>query len=440
MLHFCTRLLVVGLVLVSFSWAQPGIQKLLSSGLRYQVDTTGKHYVQVTALNQTWIKFTELNPNSTVFGDTVGSAFDISLRRTRFQVIAPLNNKFFFYAQLGQNNFNYLSSRKSGFFLHDAVTELSIKPGILSIGAGLNAWTGPLRYSSPSVGVIMGADAPIYQQTTADISDQFLRKLGIYAKGYLSKLEYRVSLDKPMAIQQMSGYSMPVPGGNAGFSPLAPKLQTTGYLAWHFHDTEQHLTPYSTGTYLGKKRIFNIGAGWLFQPDAMMKVASDGKRSFSNLLQIGGDVVLDLPINKDKGTDVTAYAAALYTDYGKNFLRMVGVNNPANGGGIYSGYGNAFPMNGTGFTGYFQTGYKFRNGLLKSWGTLQPYISAQISDFDGLNDLMIVSHAGLNWLIYGHNLKMTLDWQNRPVYTSSAGKITAGSRKNQIVLQMQAFF
>ena len=61
--------------------------------------------------------------------------------------------------------------------MHDAVAEYQAVKNKLSLGGGISGWSGLARYASPSAGTIMGIDAPIFEQATADITDQFLRKL-----------------------------------------------------------------------------------------------------------------------------------------------------------------------------------------------------------------------------------------------------------------------
>jgi hypothetical protein len=53
---------------------------------------------------------------------------------------------------------------------------------------------------------------------------------------------------------------------------------------------------------------------------------------------------------------------------------------------------------------------------------------------------MTVFDVGLNWFIKGHTSKLTLDYQNRPVYDPASAPLVATSRKSQIVLQYQITF
>ena len=64
----------------------------------------------------------------------------------------------------------------------------------------MTGWSGLARFASPSIATTMMYDAPLFEQATNDVTDQFLRKLGVYAKGKISKLDYRVAISKPMNI------------------------------------------------------------------------------------------------------------------------------------------------------------------------------------------------------------------------------------------------
>ncbi|MBK8887144.1 MAG: hypothetical protein IPN46_11600 [Saprospiraceae bacterium] len=75
------------------------------------------------------------------------------------------------------------------------------------VGIGLSGWSGLARFSSPSTSTIMGLDAPLFQQATNDVTDQFLRKLGVFAKGKFNKLDYRISITQPFAFQKSPIYT-----------------------------------------------------------------------------------------------------------------------------------------------------------------------------------------------------------------------------------------
>lgn len=407
------------LLIQLFSHAQTGLQK--GNQLKINLNEDGNQFIKFTFLNQTWLRYTDANPGTTVNGYQQDHIFDIGLRRTRMQLFGQISPRVFFYTQFGMNNFTYNSKQFQGAFFHDAVSEFTVNEKWLSIGAGLTGWSGLARYASPSVGSILSTDAPLYQQTTNGATDQFLRKLSLYAKGKIGKLDYRLAISKPMAIQNAT-YTINPLSANSEFAPYPAKLQTQGYLMYQFLDQEENKIPYTTGTYLGKKKIFNLGAGFIYQPDAMWNLNSAGDTVKSDMLLLGADIFADLPLNKEKGTAFTGYLAANYFNLGNNYVRNIGVMNPANGTlgvSTFNGAGNAFPMIGTGLTFYAQLGYLMKKELLGN-GTLQFYAASQISDFDRLNSLVTMYEGGLNWLISGtHQSKISLNVQMRPVFNNA---------------------
>ncbi|SDK41373.1 hypothetical protein SAMN05421823_102676 [Catalinimonas alkaloidigena] len=413
--------------------------------IRLHLNNDGSHYVKATFLNQTWVRYNQSNPGTTVFGTPKAETFDIGLRRTRLQLYGQLTDRIFFYTQFGQNNFNYLSSRKVGAFFHDALTEYALAPGYVSVGAGLTAWSGLSRFASPSVGSILGMDAPLYQQATNDATDEFLRKLSLYAKGKAGKLDYRLALTQPMPIQTSNLFTA-LDSTFSNFSQRPPKKQYQGYFMYQFLDQEGNTTPYMTGSYLGTKRVFNLGAGFIAQPDAMwhrQRTGSGVGDTVSTDLRLWAvDVFYDTPLNPSAGTALTAYASFSHYDYGPGYLRMTGVMNPANGvvahQATLAGAGNAFPMYGTGQVYYAQVGYLTpRTWLGDDQGALQPYFALMYADYDRLQDGMAVTNLGVNWLLKGHTSKITLDWQNRPLFTRAG---VATGRRSQVTAQYQIYF
>lgn len=409
--------------------------------LKFNFNEDGSHYLKATLLNQVWLRYTENNPGTLVDGYAENETFDIGLRRTRMQVYGQVSDKVFFYTQIGTNNLNYISARKQGLFFHDALGEIKVKDNYLSIGAGLSGWSGLSRYASPSVGSILTMDAPIYQQATNDASDQFLRKYSIYAKGKLGKLDYRLALSKPMTIANSTVQGTAI-SNNALFSPKPPKIQTQAYVMYQFRDQESNLIPYNVGSYLGKKSVLNLGAGFIFQDKAMWHAENAGLDTvYSPLALLAVDVFYDYPLNTEKQTALTAYASFSVNDYGKNYIRNVGVMNPANGvnaNASLNGAGNAFPMLGTGNAAYAQIGYLFKKDLLGKMGTLQAFAASQYAHWDRLQSNMAMYELGFNWLIDGNRAKLSFNYQSRPIFKqNSSGDWIENSRKGMFVTQFQ---
>lgn len=417
--------------------------------LRLKLNDDGSHYLKFTFLNQVWLRYNDSNPGTTVMGERATNTFDIGLRRTRIQFYGQLTDHVFFYTQFGQNNFNFLSqnagNRKLMAFFHDALGEYKVwkQNDWLKLGAGLTIANGLSRFSQPSVTTIMTMDVPVFAQATVDQTDEFSRKLSVYARGQLGKFDYRVALSDPFPITT-NGAASPTIGPAATFSQTGHHKQYQGFFMYNFFDKESHVTPYMTGTYLGKKKVFNLEAGFISQQDATATSEDNGVTTrFHDMNLWSVALYYDAPLNADKGTALSAYAGYFDLDYGPNYLRYNGIMNPANGinNGPYAGsQGNAFPMFGTGKVLYAQIGYLMKKDMLGDVGTLMPYASLMSGDYDRLDDQMNVINVGVNWLIKGHNSKITLDYQSRPVFEADGNDLVKSMNKSQVVLQYQVFF
>ena len=422
------------------------VDKKMSEGLKFYMSKDSVSYVKVSVLGQFWARYNSNNPGSTVFGESQKAAYDFGIRRLRFSLTSQITNRFFFYTQVGLNNINTIAGRKQGLFIHDATAEVNAYKKYLTFGIGLNGWNGTSRYSSSSVGTILGMDLPTIEETTNDVMDQFGRKFGVYAKGKIGKVDYRFSVSKPFPVQTALSKvdELPLTEINRAYSSTrAPKVNTAGYVFYQFFDEESNQLPYMTGTYLGAKKILNVGAGFQFEKDAFWYHNNLLDTISAPLRQFGVDIFYDSYLNKEKGNAITAYVAYLNYFFGPNYIRNAGAMNMANGVnslGSFNGTGNNAPLIGTGNVFYTQFGYKFKNNLLGTWGTLQPYAAASVALYQKLNDPVNIFTVGINWLMLKHHSKLSLDYQSRPLfYPDGNGHITESksARRGQIVLQYQ---
>jgi len=414
--------------------------------MKLKLNEDGSHYLKWTFLNQVWLRYNDSNPGSTVLGDNAPQTFDIGLRRTRVQFFGQITDHVFFYTQFGQNNFNFLSNnqgnRKLQVFFHDALGEYKVwkDNDKLKLGGGLTIANGLSRFSQPSIGTIMTMDVPVFAQATVEQTDEFSRKLSIYARGQLGKFDYRIVLSDPFPITT-TGTAPPPIGASANFAQIGHHKQYQGFFIFNFFDKESHTTPYMTGTYLGKKKIFNLEAGFITQKDATWTTPDAGATTVYHPMNLWSVALFyDAPVDTEKGTALSAYAGYYNYDYGPNYLRYNGIMNPTNGivNGPYGGsQGNSFPMFGTGNVIYTQIGYLFKRDLLGDAGTLMPYASLMSAKYERLSDQMNVMAFGVNWLLKGHTSKLTLDYQNRPVFEAQGADLVKTSNKGQIVLQYQ---
>src|SRR5690349_18107796 len=229
--------------------------------MRLKLNDDGSHYLKWTFMNQVWLRYNDSNPGTTVMSEPAANTFDIGLRRTRIQFYGQLTDHVFFYTQFGQNNFNFLAqnagNRKLMAFFHDALGEYKVwkSKDLLKFGAGLTIANGLSRFSQPSVSSIMTMDVPVFAQATVDQTDEFSRKLSVYARGQVGKVDYRLVLSDPFPITTNGTSPSPVLTPNAAFAQRGHHKQYQGFFAYNFFDKEQHTTPYMTGTYLGKKKV-----------------------------------------------------------------------------------------------------------------------------------------------------------------------------------------
>jgi len=430
----------------------------LKDGLKiYTNNKDSSLFIKFNMNSQIWARFNENDPQTLINGRSQANTSDLSVRRIRFIVSGQLSDRITFFMQFGQNNLNYLSARKAGTFFHDITTDYAVIKKHLSLGFGLNGWNGPSRFSNISTSSILGLDPPGYQEVTNDTYDQFVRRLGIYAKGKLGKLDYRISAGKPFVIQTASGVD-PI-NTNSSYSTLPPNMVYQGYFMYQFLNQESNFGPSNAGTYLGAKKVFNLGGGFYYQKDAMFHQVNLKDNTtpgapalidtaYQDILLYAFDVFYDVPVNKEKGSAYSFYGCYSNYNYGNNFIKVSGPDNPATSSGNKNStnfnkasYGNAFPYLGTGQILYAQSAYKFKNNLLGNQGTLQVYADCQYSNYARLKDPMVVCDAGINWLINGNRAKFTINYQNRPFFQeNTSGDVNVTSRKGSLVLQYQVSF
>lgn len=430
--------------------------------LTLKLNESGSKYIRFITWHQFWITATQNNPgtkdvNGNLIDGTNGSkswSSDIALRRSRFLVVAQVSSRFLILSHWGINNQSFANGatspsgnnstatpanqgKKPTWFLHDAWTEYSIIPKKLHMGAGLLFWNGISRLSSHSTLNFMPLDAPIFNWPNIEASDQFARQFGVYAKGQLGRLDYRVALNKPF-VNGIKASEVKKDGEAKNI--FTENYAYSGYVNWMFLDKESNVLPYFVGSHLGTKNVCNLGFGWYHQNDASLyKTATDS--SYYGHTALGIDFFLDKSLNKEKGTAISVLATLYLLDYGPNYIRNIGILNehttPTPSETSYAGGGNAQPTIGTGTIGYVQAGYllpKFKNGT-----AFMPYITTTYKDFERLKDPSLQYGVGLNYFISGHNAKITAEFATRPVYKNTGSEIVRDGSRGQFTLQTQVF-
>jgi hypothetical protein len=419
---------------------------------KWNLNGDGSQYLKFGFLNQVQLRYEQNNPGSLIQGQPVDDTTDVGLRRTRLILQGQVTDRVYFYTQYGMNNFNFLTqqngNRHIASYFHDAFGELRLTQGHqMIVGGGLSMANGLSRFSSPSVSTIMTLDVPLAAQFNTERTSQFNRELGIYLRGQISKFRYRIvaSDSFPITTDGIANDGAISPTV-ANFAQVGHKKQYGGMFYWNFWDTEPLTNDYMQGTYLGKKDILNLESGFITEKNATWTGTSAADAQYHDMTHWSVAAFLDAAVDKVKETAISAYAGYFNFNYGPNYLRFNGNGqNSANGvgpGASVNGAGNTYPMFGTGDMVYAQIGYLLPKDLLGSNnGQLQPYASITSAKWDALHDQMNVFNAGFNWLIKGHNSKVTFDYQNRPVFNyNAANQIVKTSSRGQFVLQYQIAF
>jgi hypothetical protein len=414
------------------------------SGMKLNLNPEGSKYIRFIAWNQIWFRASQLNPGSAVGGEQTNTNYDIGARRIRMLAMAQVSNRYMILTHFGINNQTFINGGGSGssgtggygagkkpqIFFHDVWNEYAVilpskknKNTSLSLGGGLHYFMGVSRMTQASTLNFLTVDSPIFSWANIEASDQFARQFGLFAKGKLNRLEYRLALNKPFATNLVPTTEAAV--DNSGKTAFAK----TGYLEYHFWDIESNVLPYKVGTYLGTRKVFNVGAGFYTQPKGTRSLNNGSQKTHDvNLLAV--DAFMDLPLgNKDRNMAVTAYAGFFNYNFGPHYLRNIGIMNPAMASVDYSGSdrllsgaGNAQPMIGTGNIFYTQAGLLLPKYSEKPKVRVQPFAAFTHKDFEALPVGVNNFDMGANWLIDGHHAKITTQYSLRPGIEAISGK------------------
>lgn len=450
--------IIAGLLLASMAGFAQGSTDY-GSGLKFNLNEDGSKYMRMIAWNQVWFRSTEMNPGTMINGESATSSTDIGLRRLRMLFYAQISKRYMIVTHFGINNQTftnggsvsstgtggYGAGKKPGMFFHDAWNEYALvlpqadKKFSLSMGAGLHYYTGLSRMTMSSTLNYLAADAPIFNWPLIENSDQFARQIGLFAKGKYGHLEYRFAYNKPFATNltpaNATSDATAVAVDNSGNT----KWSKAGYVEYQFFDIESNLLPYKVGTYMGTKKVFNIGAGFYNAPDATRTmVDSEVKKHNINLFAV--DAFLDMPVGTKKGA-ITAYSVFYNYDFGPNYLRNLGIMNVGvadpsfTGQAALAGAGSGQPTIGTGTIWYTQAGFLIPDTHEKPKVRIQPFGAYTHKNFEALDKASSQFDIGANWFIDGHHAKITTQYSTRPVYTA----LNQSSSKGDFLVQLQIY-
>jgi hypothetical protein len=394
---FASLLLTIGLTGVQISKAQTN--DFGNPKLTHYLNKEHTRYVSFSGYAELWARYTQLNPGSLVNNEPVGSVSDLSLRRIRAKMTYKPTENLYFVLQMGPTNVNVNSKNNTYMDLLDAYAEYSFSPK-LAVGAGRSTWRGLSRFTTGPQATLL-YDLPLYATSNTGITDMTVREMSAYIKGQLGRFDYRLVVADPYTATNAD------PELNvAKFSKNEARKDVSGYFRYAFFDKENIETPFNAGTYLGKKKVLSVGGGFEYMNHALWHLDANKAVQNDDMKSVALDVFYDAPLNKDKGTSISAYAMAMHNDYGPNYVRFSGTNNPATGvvaaNSSLNGAGNALPTAGKGNTFYAQIGgtlpYFSRNNHNLQ---LQPAVSIQLANYNALKDNSAIYDAGISMLFHG---------------------------------------
>ncbi|WP_207495534.1 hypothetical protein [Aridibaculum aurantiacum] len=430
--------------------------------MKLNLDEKGSKYIRFIFWNQIWARSIKNNPGTLVGGEPSDRTFDIGARRIRTIAYAQLSPRYLIMAHFGINNQTFTNGggtvsagtgangagKKPQIFYHDVWNEYAIIPSknavtgkankaSLYAGAGLHYWNGISRLTSASTLNFLLIDAPLFNWPTLEISDQFVRQFGFYAKGHAGKLHYRFNVNKPFATN-----TAPVAAGVAVDNNGDPKPAVGGYVDYQFLDQENEVLPFRVGTYAGTKKVLNIGAGFYRTKDGTKSIIAENTIQKHDINIQAVDVFADLPFgSKEKNMAITASSTLYKYDFGPNYTRTIGLMNTGivdpsfTGKRVQEGAGNARFLLGTGKIWYTQAGIMLPKNI-SSKVRFQPVAAYTLKDLEALEELGHYYDIGSNFYIDGHNAKITLQYSSRPLYHNKKVFTRAGEWQMQFQIYL----
>ncbi|WKN43033.1 porin [Tunicatimonas pelagia] len=436
-LLFATLLLLTSGLSTQTAYAQ-GEQLEEKSKINYSykpltlnLSDDGLAYIRFIIWNQLWLQTNNLSGDENL-------RITPQIRRARILAFAQISPRFLVLSHFGMNSESPAGLDPLGentnvsLFFHGVWGEYKLFDNHYA-GLGLHYWNGLSRLTSQSTLNFMTLDAPIFNWAQLGLSDQFARHLGAYAKGEVGKFHYRVSLNQSLqsSLDVTRRGSVAEGAARYGGRFTTDSLRRAnselevdnnafvaqGYFNYNFLDMESHKLPYFVGTYLGTKKIFNVGFGFFHHQGGTVTGTTENDFEFYNVNHFAIDAFYDAPIGNN-GSAVNALLAYYNYDFGPNYVKTAA--NPARS----IATGNLF---------YAQLGY-----LLPGEGTqdrFMPYVTYANGDAEAFDANSQIFKLGLNYFMNGHNSKLTLEYQN--TQTPTGGEQTADA--DILTLQLHVF-
>jgi hypothetical protein len=364
-----------------------------NSGMVIKMNPEGTKQTRVILWGQTWFQDFE--------GHNKNDGF--SIKRARVLMYSQLNDRFLILTHFGVNGVSANNMSATGksddvqLFLQEMSLQFKVNK-YLYIGGGLHYWDGISRLNGQATINMLTLDNNRSSWTTLGLSNQMTSHLGIYAKGDIGKINYRFNIsDAITKTLDGNGETIMLPNQEKYLGKALldkGKYSFSGYVDYQFFDKENLTLPYRVGTYLGAKKIFNLGTGFFIQNSAIVQTNSEGYLSSANVRHLNIDAFYDAPLG-NKNAAITAYAQFQNSKMGNNYVYSDIIGN-----------GNQF----YGHIGYL-IAKKIDEGKHKYSNRWQPYIAYSNRNFTALVKPAEEIKFGCNFYIDGLNARLTAEYQ-----------------------------
>jgi hypothetical protein len=358
-------------------------------------------------------------------GIPVKSDIDIGIRRNRTGFYLNLFDRVISFSQFGIAGQTFKSKENPAIIFVDLVTEYAIIKEKLHLGYGLNSYNGISRLSNAGAPQFLTIDVPGFAFPFVGSMDESGRQLGVYIKGLAGDFDYRISYNQPFLNDALDDTSI-----NSITTYRHHGNAWKGYFNWQFMDNEHDIFPWKTMNYLGAKRIFNLGAGFYYQKDAMIsRETENGNRKLHDIFIFALDAFLEWPLADN--SSITGYLAWYDYDMGPGFLKKSALMNTGYSGAIANeqfaqGGGNSEWSFGTGNIIHFQGGYLFPGFGQFNEKHIQLVGSVTTKDLDRLGCRLFNYDIGMNHIFYKNHVRLGIQLSSRPVYVGTMGEDPVG--------------
>ena len=415
----------------------------IKRGIRLDLNESGTSYAKLMFSGQFWVRAIDVNPGSldVTTGDPLDLYVDFAVRRARWMAFANFENRIIFFSQIGITSFARNASNRNPFYLHDLQGQIQYIDGHY-IGAGLHFWQGLARDSRIAHTGYLTLDNEGYNFPNVNIDDWVVRQIGPFMRGMIGHLGYSFAVGASAtsssrllsdeAIAQAAEDRVARLRRHSNFS-------LRGYLHYSLLKKDKALNSGSfLMTYHGKKgAILNLGAGFQYMPEAIGYWDEGSQQvEVQESLALASDIFFELPLANNSAFN--AYISYHYYDFGPNFLRTQHVMGgyataDPNSSTLLPGPGHVIYAWGTGHVVHGELGYIIPWKIADI--SIQPFVAATWRDLKALNEASLSWRVGVNWLIIGHNLKVTADYAIRPLYAAETLKVA--DHLGAFILQLQ---